>query len=231
MNNKKVVAVILAAGVGKRMNSDIPKQYLKINDKEILYYTIRAFEKSKIDEMIIVTGNEEIDYCKNQIVDKYKFTKVSKVVAGGKERYNSVANGLNAIDNADYVLIHDGARPCISSECINEIIDCVKENSACIMAVNAKDTIKVVEDGFIVDSPNRAKMWQAQTPQGFDYKKIKTAYNKLINESLYEGNYITDDASVWSLCNEQGVKVYIGDYKNIKITTPEDIEIARKYLL
>ena len=229
--NKKTVAILLSAGVGKRMNSDVPKQYMRINDKEILYYTIKAFEESKVDEIVIVTAKEDIEYCRNEIVDKYEFKKVKKIVSGGRERYNSVCNGLKSIDEVDYVLIHDGARPCVLKDDINNMILCVQENKACIMAVNAKDTIKIVRDGYIDSSPDRSMMWQAQTPQAFEYVKIKRAYNKLIEEEIYKEINITDDASVWSLFNEEKVKIYEGKYTNIKITTPEDIEIARKYLI
>ena len=228
--DKKIIAILLCAGVGKRMNSNVPKQYMRIKGKEIIYYTIKAFEDSLVDEIIIVTGENDIEYCTEEIVNKYNFKKVSSVVAGGLERYNSVYNGLKAAEGVKYVLIHDGARPCILTEDINNIIACVKENNACIMAVNAKDTIKIVEDGYIIDSPNRKLMWQAQTPQAFEFKGIKNAYEKLIDEEIYNMINITDDASVWALANEEKVKIYEGKYTNIKITTPEDIEMANKYL-
>ncbi|MBE5936348.1 MAG: 2-C-methyl-D-erythritol 4-phosphate cytidylyltransferase [Lachnospiraceae bacterium] len=227
---KRITAIILAAGVGKRMNSNIPKQYLKINDKEILYYTIRAFEMSKVDDIVIVTGQDDMEYCKHEIVEKYSFVKVKQIVVGGNERFNSVNNGLNAIVQADYVMIHDGARPCIEIDDINNMIDCVIENNACIMAVKAKDTIKIVKDGYIIDSPNRELMWQAQTPQVFEYNKIKDAYNNMIKNAVYEKCNITDDASVWSLYNTELVKIYEGKYTNLKITTPEDIDSAKKNL-
>lgn len=227
---RKSMAIILSAGIGKRMNSDVPKQYIKINNREILYYTIKAFEESDIDEIILVAGKDDIEYCKENIVDKYSFKKVSKVVSGGSERYNSVYNGLKEIDDCDIVLIHDGARPCIKNNEINDIIKCVEENDACIMAVNAKDTIKIVKDGFIIDSPNRDAMWQAQTPQGFRFEKIKKSYEKLIEEKLYMKLNITDDANVWSIFNEEKVKIYTGNYQNIKVTTPEDLEMVKNHL-
>ena len=123
---------------------------------------------SEVDEIILVTGSDEIDYCSREIVEKYNFQKVRAVIAGGKERYDSVYEGLKALSDCDYVLIHDGARPLISSVLINANISCVQEKEACITAVPAKDTIKVVDNkGYVADTLERSKLWQIQTPQTF----------------------------------------------------------------
>ncbi len=113
---EKIAAIVLAAGEGKRMGSGIPKQYMLIKSRPLVYYALKAFEESAVDEVILVTGEDEIDYCKEYIVDRYHFNKVTKIVPGGWERYASVYFGLEAIEDADYVLIHDGARPMISAE-------------------------------------------------------------------------------------------------------------------
>lgn len=228
--NTKVTAIILSAGNGKRMGMDIPKQYIKIEDKPIIYYTIKAFMDSNVDEIIIVCGKEYIEYCAKEIVQYFNFNKVKGIVTGGDERYNSVYNGLKAIKKSDYVLIHDGARPCITAQMINKMIMKVKEENACIMAVPVKDTIKVVKDGIICDSPDRNTLWQAQTPQAFDYNKIKSAYTKVINERLYDKMSITDDAQVWNICNDAHIRVVEGDYENIKVTTKSDLEMVAKYV-
>lgn len=231
MNKKKIVAIVLSAGRGTRMNSALPKQYLKIDNKEVLYYTLKAFEDSKVDEIIIVSGKEDIDYCYKEIVKKNNLSKVTKIVEGGRQRYDSVCKGLQAAKNTtNYVLIHDGARPCIDIDTINGVIECVKEHKACIVAVGAKDTIKIVKNGIVVDSPDRKTMWQAQTPQAFSYTEIKDAYKNVIELGEEALGTITDDASVWSKYREEPVFVYEGKYTNLKITTIDDMKMVENYL-
>ena len=223
----KVTAIILSAGMGKRMGTDKPKQYLIVNEKPILYYTIKAFEESNVDDIIIVCGEKDIEYCTKEIVQYFNFNKVKKVIAGGKERYNSVYNALEEINDCDYVLIHDGARPCIKPELINLMIDRVITDKACIMAVPVKDTIKIVYAGVIIDSPDRRTLWQAQTPQAFEFEGIKNAYRSAIKN---EEKQITDAAKVWSLYMDDPVKIVEGEYENIKVTTKSDLEIIVNYL-
>ena len=138
---KKVTAVILAAGQGRRMNTPIVKQFIMLEDKPVLYYSIKAFEDSLVDDIILVCGQGQIDYCSHNIVGLYGFRKIKQIIEGGVERYDSVIHALRAIEQADYVLIHDGARPFISFELINQVIDIVKESNACIVAAPVKDTI------------------------------------------------------------------------------------------
>lgn len=226
--NKRVTAIILMAGVGKRMNSNVPKQYIEIDNKPIIFYTIDAFEKSDIDDIVLVTGETEIKYCAREIVQYFKFNKVSKIVAGGKERYNSVYNGLKVANNSTYVLIHDGARPCITPADINKMIYNVKKYDACIMGVPTKDTIKIVDnENNIISSPDRSTIWQAQTPQAFEYERLMFAYSKV---QISEDKSITDDAQVWSMYNDQPVKIIEGSYENIKVTTSSDVEIVVNYV-
>ena len=222
---KKNVAVVLAAGQGKRMNSKVQKQFLLIKEKPVLYYTLSAFETSPlITDIILVTGKDEIEYCQKEIVEKYGFGKVRKVVAGGKERYHSVHHGIQAIEEADYVFVHDGARPFVDASMIERASVAVEEYKACVVGMPVKDTIKIAdENGFASQTPDRRLVWQVQTPQVFEYELIKAAYEKLMIE---EPEGITDDAMVVETMTDFKVKLVEGSYKNIKITTPEDLEIA-----
>ena len=221
----KNVAIVLAAGQGKRMNSKVQKQFLLIKEKPVLYYTLRAFENSElITDVILVTGKDEIEYCQKEIVEKYGFEKVRKIVAGGKERYHSVHNGIQAIDEAEYVFIHDGARPFVNNEMIARAYNAVAVHKACVVGMPVKDTIKIAdEEGFAAQTPDRKKVWQVQTPQTFEYHLIKEAYEKLMIE---EPEGITDDAMVVETMTNYKVKLVEGSYRNIKITTPEDLDIA-----
>lgn len=230
----KTVAIVLSAGKGKRMNSETPKQYIDINHKPVLYYSVSAFESSYVDEIVIVCGRGDEDYIKEEIVAKYSFAKVKAIVPGGKERYHSVYNGLMAAGDADYVLIHDGARPMISQEVIDRVRECVEGGTSCVAAVPVTDTIKIVDsEGKVLSTPDRKTLWAMQTPQAFSFKLIKNAYEELINkeeETLKAGINITDDAMVAEQFGGSCVKVIMGDYDNIKITTPKDIEIAERIL-
>lgn len=222
---KKYTAIVLAAGQGKRMKSKVQKQYLLIKEKPVLYYSLRAFEQSPlISDIVLVTGKEEIEYCRKEIVEKYGFSKVSKITEGGKERYHSVYEGLKTVEGADYVLIHDGARPFIDHELLERVCTAVEQYEACVVGMPVKDTIKIAdEDGFAAQTPDRRKVWQVQTPQAFDYALIKSAYEKLMEE---EPEGITDDAMVLETMTDHQVKLVEGSYRNIKITTPEDLDVA-----
>lgn len=221
----KNVAIVLAAGQGKRMQSKVQKQFLLIKEKPVLYYTLNAFENSPvITDIILVTGKDEIEYCQKEIVEKYGFKKVCKIVAGGKERYHSVHHGLQAVEEADYAFIHDGARPFVDNDMIERAYEAVKEHKACVIGMPVKDTIKIADkNGFASQTPDRKKVWQVQTPQTFEFQLIKDAYSRLLEE---EPEGITDDAMVVETMTDCKVKLVEGSYRNIKITTPEDLEIA-----
>ena len=231
----RTVAIILAAGQGKRMESKIAKQYLEINDRPILYYTLNAFQNSFIDEIILVVMEGETLFCQKEIVDKYQFTKVKTIIPGGKERYHSVYQGLLAAENASYVFIHDGARPFISKEVLAHSYEAVLEYGSCVVGVPVKDTIRIVDGNeFTAMTPNRNRVWAVQTPQVFEYEKIRNAYEELILkelEVLEQGISITDDAMVFELFSNEKVKMIFGSYENIKITTPEDLKIAKALLI
>lgn len=227
-NRKKCSAIILAAGVGKRMNSKIPKQYMELEGKPVLYYSLKTFQESFIDQLILVAGAAELDFCRTEIVDRYGFDKVKAVVAGGKERYHSVYEGLKAVEKADYVFIHDGARPFVESAMLERAYTEVEKNKACVIAVKAKDTVKIADkNGFVKTTPDRSLVWQVQTPQVFEYQAIKKAHEIVMRQ---DDIVITDDAMVYEAAFGEPVKLVEGNYENIKITTPEDMEIASIFL-
>lgn len=226
---EKITAIVLAAGQGKRMHSKVQKQFLEIQDHPVLYYSLRCFQDSLlIDDIILVTGNDMISYCKNEIVDRYSFTKVSNVIAGGKVRYDSVYQGLLACTDTDYVFIHDGARPFITEEILERGLAGVRETGACVVGMPSKDTVKLSdEDGFVGMTPERKQVWTIQTPQIFSYDLIRKAHESIRKKDM---STITDDAMVVE--QESGVKVCLveGSYHNIKITTPEDLDVAEVFL-
>lgn len=219
----KVTAIVLAGGSGKRMNSAVKKQYIEINEVPLIVHTLLKFENSDVDEIVCVAPEEDLDYFNKEVVDAYSIKKVSKVVAGGRERYESVYNALKVINDCEIVLIHDGARPFVTNEVINENIKTAREKDACITAVPVKDTIKRIDqNGVVEESLKRDELWQVQTPQSFKYDLIRRAYDWLETKSK---KGITDDAMVAEL---YGVTVYVvkGSYYNIKVTTPDDIPLA-----
>lgn len=224
----KVVAIVLAAGKGSRMKSDIPKQYLTLLGKPVLFYSLQAFEESKVDEIVLVTGRDEQEYCKKEIVEKYRFNKVVKIVAGGAERYHSVYLGLKAAQGSDYVLIHDGARPLVSKEIINQAVDAVIKTKACVVGMPVKDTIQIVDEtGAISVTPERRRTWIAQTPQCFSFDIAFSSYNMAIESG---DNTVTDDAMVVQRYGKKNAVMIEGCYENIKVTTPEDIAVAECFL-
>lgn len=225
---EKVTAIVLAAGSGRRMNSKVHKQYMMLAGKPVLYYALKTFEESPVTDIVLVVGQGEIAYCKREIVDKYGIRKVSAVIEGGRERYHSVHEGLLAASGADYVLIHDGARPFVTADMIGSSIENVKVHQACVVGMPVKDTIKMVgEDGFAKGTPDRRTLWQVQTPQTFSYPLIRDAYEKVIAQG---DDTVTDDAMVLERITGRRVKVIEGSYQNIKITTPEDLLVAEAYL-
>lgn len=228
-------AIVLAAGQGKRMQSKVHKQYLLLQDKPVLFYALKAFEDSFIDDIVLVVGKDEEEYCRKEIIDKYGFKKVRAIIEGGKERYHSVAYGIKAIQwECNYIFIHDGARPFISREILNRVFEQVKKNKACVVGMPVKDTVKIADEaGFVESTPNRVRVWQIQTPQVFEAEVISEAYSRLLTEEmrlLSEGVTVTDDAMVVEYFMKLPVKLVEGSYQNIKITTPEDLEIARSFL-
>lgn len=229
MGKEKNTAIVLAAGQGKRMHSKIQKQFLEIDGKPVLYYSLRCFQKSElIDDIILVTVEDSVVFCKEKIVKKYGFSKVSRVIPGGKERYDSVYEGLLACGQSDYVLIHDGARPFITDEILTRGLKGARVTGACVIGMPSKDTIKISDDaGYVSDTPDRSRVWTIQTPQIFSYSLIRKAHEEIRKKDMSQ---ITDDAMVVE--KETGVKILLveGSYMNIKITTPEDLNVAKLFL-
>ncbi len=227
----KVTAIVLAAGKGRRMNSSVAKQFLSLQGRPVLYYSLNAIQESSVDEIVLVTGEGQVEYCRKEIVDLYQINKVKQVVEGGRERYDSVYRALQYAAPTDYVLIHDGARPFITSDLVNGMIEQVKKCQACLIGMPVKETIKVVgEDGTIQATPKRSTLWAAQTPQAFEFSSIKDAYESLYREEDKERLEITDDAMVYEAYQKLPVKMLPGDYNNIKLTTPEDLILAEQIL-
>ena len=222
----KFTAIVLSGGTGKRMQSDIPKQYLILKDKPVLAHSLLAFEESKVDDIVIVCGAGDEEFIRKEFVLKYGLSKVSAICAGGAERYDSVYNGLKACPDSDYVLIHDGARPYLSVEVIQRNIDGVIKYDAVVTAVQSLDTVKIADDeGFVTSTPDRKNVYLMQTPQTFKYELAFECYDKYINETKKGASVkATDDAQVVEMFSDIRVKLIEGDYSNIKITVPKDLD-------
>ncbi|MBR1573008.1 MAG: 2-C-methyl-D-erythritol 4-phosphate cytidylyltransferase [Lachnospiraceae bacterium] len=219
----KISAIVLAAGAGRRMNSDIPKQYMPVANKPLVVYSLEIFDRSSVDEIILVVASGDEEYCRKEIVDKYNIGKVASIVSGGAERYDSVYAGLQ-VATGDFVMIHDCARAFVTNNIINDAIAAMKTYGACVVAVPSKDTVKLADDnGFVADTPDRSRVWSVQTPQCFEYNLVREAYDKLREMNLEN---ITDDAMVVEQVLHKPVKLVMGDYNNVKVTTPEDINLA-----
>lgn len=225
----KVIALIPAAGMGKRMGADINKQYLSLCGMPIVARTIAIFDQAPfVDDIYVITPAAEIPYCREHVVERYSFAKVRAIVPGGKERQHSVLNGLRAVEDAaddDVVLIHDGVRPFVTQHILERSVDVARQFDGALTAVPAKDTVKIVTNGIVTATPPRETIWQAQTPQSFRYGVIRAAHEIAEAEDFLG----TDDAS---LVERLGREVHIvpGDYCNIKITTPEDLVLAEAFL-
>lgn len=226
MEKETVTAIVLAGGSGTRMGGVCKKQYMQLGHKPLLYYSLKTFQESCVDQIVLVTNEPE--YCKEEIIQKYGLDKVKSIVPGGKERCHSVYAGLLAASECSYVLIHDGARPFVTESMIDDSLSAVRNCQACIVGMPVKDTIKIVnEEGFAEQTPQREKVWQIQTPQTFSYPLILNAYRKILKERP-EG--ITDDSMAVEYGNFTKVRILQGSYENIKITTPEDMKIAEMFL-
>lgn len=229
-NNIRFGVVLLSAGTGSRMNSDIPKQYIVIEGHPLLYYSLYEFEMCPyVSEIVIVAAEQYHGMIMKDIVTAGGFSKVSAVTEGGKERYNSVYNGLKKLKDVDYVMIHDGARPCINSELLHRLITGVMTDEAVVPAVPSKDTIRLADDnGYVISTPRRDSVWNVQTPQTFKMAPLMEAFNKYMSSK--DNVQVTDDAMIWEMYNERPVRIIMGDYSNIKLTTSEDLEPVKLFL-
>lgn len=243
INGKRCTAIVLSAGTGSRMGSPVAKQYMLLEEKPILWYSLNAVEQSEvIDDCILVVGAEDVDYVNREIVHKYEFSKVDTVTAGGAERYLSVGKALHVMSNGNmkvpnqdgYVFIHDGARPFLTEDILKRLADGVAEYHACVAAMPSKDTVKIVDKNqFAIQTPDRRTVWNVQTPQVFEVRIIMEAYERLemgIVKMQEQGIAITDDAGVVELFTNYRVRLVEGSYTNLKITTPEDMIVAEALL-
>jgi len=223
----KVTAIIVAAGKSKRIKEKIPKQFIEIAGKPVLCHTLQGFEDcAEVDQILPVVPEDWLGYCSAEVVDKYGFRKISQVISGGEKRQDSVYKGLLATPkDTSIVLIHDGVRPLVRVSKIARSIELCKECKAVILAVPIKETVKRVEDGSVVTTLDRQRLWTAQTPQTFDYKLLLDAYEK----AKRDGFVGTDDASLVERIGIE-VKILEGDYDNIKITMPEDLILVEEIL-
>jgi len=214
--------------MGRRMGASINKQYLLLDGKPILAHTIELFQRADfIDEIYPIVPSEEIEYCRVHVVERYCLDKVVRIIAGGAERQHSVLNGLRAIDSADddVILIHDGVRPFVPLHTVQRSIEMATGFDGAVAAVPVKDTVKVVKNAMVVATPAREELWLAQTPQTFRYSVIRVAHELADSEGFLG----TDDASLLERMGRE-VHVVIGDYRNIKITTPEDLILAEAFI-
>lgn len=220
-------AIILAAGRGKRMGSEIPKQFLEIDGIPLIVRSLRVFSESpEIDEILLVTSRDYLTYCREEIVKKWNISKVKDVIEGGKERWNSVWNALLLCEHSDYVMIHDGARPFVTEDILKRTDEAMRRYGACAVGMPSKDTIKICDDdGFASSTPDRSHTWIIQTPQAFSYSIIRRA-NEIMQKRGMEG--VTDDAMIVESSGIARVKLVEGSYENIKITTPNDLRFFRK---
>lgn len=222
------IAIIPAAGTGSRMQAGVNKQYLLLAGRPILAHTLALFAAHpRIDRICIVVPADEIDYCRAEIVTLYGRDKVSAIIAGGPTRQDSVANGLLGCNATvdDLVLIHDGARPLLRAIDLDALIAAAAQSGAATLGVPVKDTIKEVQDGVIIATPERSALWQVQTPQAFRYGLLLVAHS----QARADGFTGTDDAMLVERLPHP-VTMVAGSYRNIKITTPEDLVIASAFL-
>ncbi len=216
----KVEAIVLAGGKGTRLNSKVKKQYIKLNDKDILYYTLKSFENiESVDSVIVVCNDEEVEYIKS-----YGFTKVNKFADSGKERMYSVNNALKVLDDkTDVVIVHDGVRPFFDVNKIDELIKCANKDGGAIFAVKSTDTIKKVCGNVVLETVDRSNLYNVQTPQAFDKQILLDCYEKALKQNIF----CTDDSMVVENFSETNINIIESDYSNIKITTKIDLEIAK----
>lgn len=243
--NVRCSAIVLAAGSGRRMGAGPKKQYLELGAKPLVCHALQAFEDSFTEDVVLVVPAEDIDYCRAEIVERYGFSKVRAVIAGGKERYDSVAAGLRWLEASvpltHLVFIHDGARPFVTQEMLRDLYDAAAESGAAVAAMPVKNTIKVAdENGYVVSTPDRATLWEMQTPQVFEFQLIHECYERYLEESGAAkvrasgggskgamARYTpTDDAQLVERYSDVRVKLVKTSYSNLKVTSPEDLIVA-----
>ena len=223
----KFTAIVLAAGSGKRMNQEIPKQYMKLGDAPLMVHCLRTFQESKVTQIVLVVAPGDVEKCRKEIIERYHIDKCIAIVEGGEERYNSVYAGLQAI-NDGYVLIHDCARAFVSIDIIHRCMSAVALYESCVVGMPSKDTVKLTDTHRkVLDTPDRSNVWIVQTPQCFEYNLIRGAYDMIIENA---DTSITDDAMIVEKVTDHDVHMIEGSYMNIKVTTPEDVAFGEAIL-
>lgn len=219
-------AIVLAAGSGKRMESNVKKQYMMLGGKPLMIHCLETFDKSAVSAVVLVVAPGECENAKAMIA-QFGIKKVVAIVEGGAERYDSVYAGLKVIDGG-YVLIHDSARPFIEVDTIHRCMSAVALYEAAVVGMPSKDTIKITDEkGKVLNTPLRQNTWVVQTPQCFEYGLVRSAYDKMI---AVGDNTITDDAMVVEKYSNRPVHMIKASYENIKITTPVDIIVGEAIL-
>ncbi|WP_227938953.1 2-C-methyl-D-erythritol 4-phosphate cytidylyltransferase [Alkalihalobacillus deserti] len=217
--------VIPAAGQGKRMKAGKNKQFLELRGEPLIIHTLRLFEQDPLCETIVLVANREECQTMRELATAHQLKKVKAIIEGGKERQDSVKNGIDSLRNEQIVLIHDGARPFITYDVIHKLVQKASQLGAAIAAVPVKDTIKRVKEGVVMDTQNREELWSVQTPQAFKWSLIKEAHERAQKKQMLG----TDDASLVEWIGHT-VAIVEGDYQNIKLTTPDDLLFAEAIL-
>ncbi|WP_078382580.1 2-C-methyl-D-erythritol 4-phosphate cytidylyltransferase [Sutcliffiella halmapala] len=222
----KYQVIVLAAGQGKRMQAGKNKQFIELEGKPVIIHTLTIFENDPLCDQIKLVINEKEIKIFESLLTTHHISKVSEMVIGGRERQDSVYNGLKTLESTEIVLVHDGARPFIRQAVIHRLVEKARQEGAAIVGVPVKDTIKRVSPNEIVEETvERSNLWSIQTPQAFQYNVLMKAHHKAKKED-YMG---TDESSLVERINVP-VHIVEGDYENIKLTTPEDILIANAIL-
>lgn len=223
----KFTAIVLAAGSGKRMGNETPKQYMNVGGKPLMVHCLETFQASKVTNIVLVVAPGDVEKCQREIIDRYHISKCIAIVEGGDERYDSVYAGLKAV-NDGYVLIHDCARAFVTIDIIHRSMSAVALYESCVVGMPTKDTIKITDDHRkVLNTPARDRVWVVQTPQCFEYNLIRSAYDKIMASG---DRSITDDAMVVEAVTDHEVHMIEGSYMNIKVTTPEDIAFGEAIL-
>lgn len=223
----KFTAIVLAAGSGKRMEQDVPKQYMQLGGVPLMVHCLRTFQESKVTSIVLVVAPGDVEKCQREIIEKYHISKCTAIVEGGDERYDSVYAGLKAVDDG-YVLIHDCARAFLTTDIIHRCMSSVVLYESCVVGMPSKDTVKLTDDKRkVLDTPDRSRVWIVQTPQCFEYNLIKSAYDAIIPTA---DKSITDDAMIVEKATDHEVHMIEGSYSNIKVTTPEDVYLGEAIL-
>jgi 2-C-methyl-D-erythritol 4-phosphate cytidylyltransferase len=222
----RIVAIVPAAGVGKRFGDGTNKSLVTLGDKPLLLWALETLSSlPEIAEIIPVLKESDMNHAL-ELFERYKIPKVKRIAPGGRERQDSVFHGLSLVeDKKGVILVHDGARPLIGTDIIRSAISQFKDCDGVVVGVPVKDTVKEVLEGNVQKTLKRESLWSIQTPQIFTYEELYNAYEKAMRESFYS----TDDSALVERYGGK-IKVVMGSYTNIKITTPEDLRVAELFL-